>query len=93
MKSHQLNAVAVRAVTTSIYRYFLNQDNPPADEIHEPIDAVKLSDDQYPGLTGDVYTATVRFVTNYCERKVHTVRIAFELTPTGHFNSKTFQYI
>jgi len=77
-----------QALATSIFRYFHAQDEPAADEIYVPVEAIRPEPDGEEGF----YIATVRFVTNYCVRKVHSIKIRFKLNQHGTFDSKSFQY-
>jgi hypothetical protein len=84
----KLTKPQLQTIATSIFRYFHAEDEPPADEIFVPTDAIRPDED-----VAGVLTATVRFVTHYCVRKVHSIKIKFKLDQFGRFDSSTYEYI
>ena len=74
-------------LATDIFQYFHRLDNPPADEIFVPADHIKYNKED------GVYNAVVRFVTNYCSRKVHNIRISFSVNDKGRFITNTWKYV
>jgi len=83
----KLTTPQFKTLATAIYRFFHSQDTPPADEIYVPLDNIKQGDNE------DSCIATVRFVTNYCSRRVHSVRIKFNIDQKGRFIPKSYRYI
>ena len=88
MSATKLSPPQVQLLSTSIYRYFYAQDEPPADEIFVPKDAIK---EDYEG--GGYLNAVVRFVSHWCGRKVHSIKIKFLPDSSGKINAKTIEYI
>lgn len=84
----KLTPAQYKLLSASIYTYFNRQDDPPADEIYVPVDLIRQEEDEE-----DYYTAVVRFVTNYCGRKVHSIKIRFQIDERGRFQQKTFKYL
>lgn len=93
-KSHRTTTTELDAHTSAmykllasdIYQYFHRQDNPPADEIYVPIEIMKKVNDV-------TYEATVRFIVDCCGRKVHSVRIRFNVDPKFRFIPNTWRYL
>lgn len=83
-----LPILQLKGIATQLGQHFYRQDDPPADEIYVPIELVKLDDEK-----SNSYFATVRFITTYAERKVHSIRINFQLDPLGKADLKTIKYI
>lgn len=88
-----LPVAQLKAVATQLYQHFHRADDPPADEIYVPIDLIKADDEAESS-----FFATVRFITTYVERKVHSIRINFQLENNGassvaKVNIKTIKYI
>lgn len=83
-----LNLAQLRALATNIYLYFHKLDDPAADEIFVPVEHMKIDDEDITS-----YHATVRFVVNYCGRKVHNIRIKFKVDDKGRFLKNTFEYL
>lgn len=85
-----LNKAQLKNLSSAIYYYFKQQDNPPADEYVVPVDAIKPDREEQ-----DVYYATVRFVIEWCkgQRKTHTIRIRFKVDDVGRFLTKTWEYV
>lgn len=84
----KLTNAELRVLASSIFQHFHRLDTPPADEIFVPVDNIKQDQDE--AMT---YHASVRFITNYCSRRAHSVRIKFNIDPKGRFLAKTFQYV
>jgi hypothetical protein len=84
----KLQGPQLKALSSSLFSYFRSQDDPPADEIYVPVENIRQDEGGE-----DVYHATIRFIVNYCGRKVHNVRIKFKIDSVGRFIPKTFQYI
>lgn len=78
----------LKLLAGDIYRFFNQQDNPPADEIHVPVDLM-----QEDKKNKDHYYATVRYVINCAGRKVHSVRINFAIDEKGRFLTNTWKYV
>ena len=83
----KLTKPQLQTIATSIFRFFHAADEPPADEIFVPTDAIRVDEDD-----PTVLNATVRFVTHYCVRKVHSIKIKFRLDNFGRFDSNSFTY-
>ena len=76
----------LRLLASDIYQYFLHQDHPPADEIYVPIDIIKK-------VNESTYDATIRFIVDYCGRKVHNVRIRFNIDNKFRFVNNSWRYL
>lgn len=89
-----LPVAQLKSLATQLYQHFHKQDDPPADEIYVPIDLIKADDE-----AENSFFATVRFITTYVERKVHSIRIKFKLEGDGassslvRANLKTIKYV
>ncbi len=83
-----MNTVHLKLLAAEIYHYFHKLDNPPADEIFVPVDIIREDKDEPNG-----FHATVRFVTNYAGRKVHSIRVKFKVDEKGRFLTQTWKYI
>lgn len=75
-----------KLLANDIYQYFVSQDDPPADEIYVPVEIFKKVNDT-------TYDATVRFIVDCCGRKVHNVRIRFNIDNKFRFISSTWRYL
>lgn len=83
----KLSRPQLKVLSAAIYHHFKGLDNPAADEIYVPLEAIKADDEP------NTYQATVRFVIDYCGRKVHSVRILFSVDPVGRFLANTWKYV
>ncbi len=81
-----LSRPQLKVLASTMFHYFRGLDRPPADEIFIPIEAIHKEDQ-------NTYHATVRFIVDYCGRKVHSVRIKFDVDNTGRFLPSTWQYV
>lgn len=83
-----LSLPQLKLLSADIFQFFNGVDEPPADEIYVPVDlihAVKNSP--------NTFTATVRFIVNYAGRKVHSIRIKFNIDARGQFLVDSWKYI
>jgi hypothetical protein len=84
----KLSIAQLKVLSAAIYHYFYKQDNPPADKIDVPVDAMRADRDEQ-----DVYYATIRFIIDYCGRKTHSIRIKFNIDDKGRFLTDTWEYV
>ena len=84
----KLAPAQLKVLASSLFYYFRNLDRPPADEIYVPVDAIKPDRDEQ-----NCYYATVRFVVNYCGRKVHSTRIKLHIDNNGRFIPSNWSYV
>jgi hypothetical protein len=84
----KLNTTYLKLVANDIYQHFHSLDNPPADEIHVPVELMEPSRKE-----PDTYTAIIKFVVDYCGKRTHTVRIKFAIDPKGRFIRNSWNYV
>jgi hypothetical protein len=75
-------------LSSQIYKHFRAVDNPPADEIHVPVEKMKPVAGE-PGF----FTAVICFVVDYCGRKHHTVTIKFGTDTNNKFITNNWTYV
>lgn len=83
-----LPIVQLKGIATQLYQHFHRADNIPADEIYVPVDLIRTDTE-----AENSFFATVRFITTYVERKVHNIRIGFQLDVGGRANLQSIKYI
>lgn len=77
----------LKFLASDIFQFFHAVDTPPADEIHVPLEYLRVHKNGY-------YTATVRFVVTYGGmRKVHSIRIGFTTDTYGRFDNTSWNYL
>lgn len=76
----------LKLLANDVCQYFISLDRPPADKVYVPVESLKpLKDNNYIGV--------VRFIMDYCGRKVHTVRIKFTADEKGRFIPASWKYV
>lgn len=75
-----------KLLASDIYKYFNQQDHPPADEIFVPVDIMRK-------VNNVTYDATVRFIVDYGGRKVHNIRIRLTVDEKGRFITNNWHYL
>lgn len=83
-----LSTPLLKLLASEIYQYFHKLDKPPADEIYVPIDIIRRDEEK-----ANTYFATVRFIVDYAGRKVHNVRIKFNVDEKGRFMNNSWNYV
>ena len=83
-----LPVAQLKGIATQLFQHYHRLDDPPADEIYVPIDLIKMNEN-----AENSYFATVRFITTYVVRKVHNIRINFQLDSAGRADLKSIKYI
>lgn len=83
-----LTTPLLKLLASEIYHYFHKQDKPPADEIYVPIDIIRPDTEK-----ANTYFATVRFIVDYAGRKVHNIRIKFNVDEKGRFITNSWIYV
>ena len=77
-----------KLLASEIFHYFNRQDNPPADEIYVPVEIIREDTE-----SENCYHATVRFIVDYGGRKVHNIRIKFNVDSKGRFIANSWKYL
>lgn len=83
-----LNLAQLRLLSSNLYHYFKDLDTPPADEIVVPVNYIKKDHDE-----PNTYYSTIRFIVEYCGRKVHNIKIKFNIDEKGRFLNNTWSYV
>lgn len=83
----KLSKNQLKKLSKSIHRAFIEDDNPPADELRVPVEAIK------PDKRNGGFTALLKYTVNYCGRKTHTVRINFKPTQDLLFAKTDWHYL
>ena len=84
----KLTTAQLQLLASNLYQYYRQLDNPPADEISIPIEAIKQ--DQTDQTT---YYAIIKFAITWCkEKKTNTIRIRFKIDDKGRFIRDTIKY-
>jgi hypothetical protein len=83
----QLTTPKLRLLSAAIAGHFHKLDTPPADELYVPIELIYADSEQ-----ANTFYATVRYIVIWGKRKVHSVRIKFQIDPSGRFLENTWSY-
>lgn len=75
-----------KLLASDIYQFFHQSDHPPADEIYVPVDIMRK-------VNENTFDATIRFIVDYCGRKVHNIRIRFNVDSKLRFLNNSWRYL
>ncbi len=83
-----MNSAQNKLLARDLYVHFNALDDPPADEIHIPVEKIIPDRDDK-----EFITALIRYVVNYNGRLVHSVRVRFKVDEKLKLLPDTLQYI
>lgn len=81
-----LNIPQIKSLAVSIYQFFRNRDNPPADRML--VAQIKADKKER-----NAFFATIHYAVEYCGKKEHSVRVRFLVDDQGRFRNDTWSYV